>query len=437
MSILLRTLIKEILLEAKAKKTKVSIEDKIKESTDILDQFVNKGYFIHFTDDYKLQGLNVSGNFDTPLGIYTYPFTNQFYKDGEINVPFAGDRKYIMIYELISNQKFVKSSTYSDEDLINDGHKLGFSDKQIDLTKEIAKENTDQEIAMARLMVLLYANIKDEQLQNVEFELKNAKKATFKLIKLGYAGMFDDLGLGIIHSDEPTQAFFVNSKVCTLVKVVNNPEFFAEEHRERMLAALPKILNNDKNFKEKIIEDPHKTNHLDDEHLNMLLNQLSEDELKNIIQNSYYKAFMFIRNIVFKQCFKLTTEFQVWVISFLKKNYHDENVKISNDAFQEIIKQEFKINNENFVEKNKLNDGITFDINDKTISNESLNSITKYFQFSSKEVLNKFIENDKISIIKYMPSNVFVKKAIEGIKKNDSLDQKFVEEMIDKLTSKL
>lgn len=420
MSMLLRALIREILLE----KRRLPVEDRIKEeSIDVLDEYVDKGYFFHFTDDYKLQGLNVGGEFDTPLGIYVYPLISEFYKNGKVTVPFAGNRKYIIIYKQKSGGKFVRSSTYSIEDLKSDGHKLGFNDEQIEKASRIAKFESEP---MSMLMCLLYSTIdKDGKLRS-SFRKENANRATNRLRKLGYIGMFDDDGIGIIYESEPNQAFFVGSDVCEVVKIVNNPKMAKVQHELRIQDYTIKKLNNlsIERLAEEVINDPKVIKFLsNNEKIEELILYLGEDKLKYVLEQvaAISQKFIDTLNVT---CPQLSTEFQLWYIPFIRKIplLPNKKIHISNEAYQELFVSTFS-------KKNNITFSY-FEPIDATLSNESLDVLIDYCQYSSKETIKDIVRNKQdISLLKKIPIDVFSEKVIEGMKKNSSLNDDFIKEI--------
>jgi len=87
-----------------------------------IEQFVEKHkgreelIFISFRDDVYVTFINPKNVYGTPTGIYTYPWENfyddkfkKYVKDYLVpnlskNIPFAGERKYMFMYKLKSNQ---------------------------------------------------------------------------------------------------------------------------------------------------------------------------------------------------------------------------------------------------------------------------------------------------------------------------------------------
>lgn len=226
----------------------------------------NKQYFIHFTNDYKLHGINPHVDYKTPVGIYVYPLTSA---ENIAKVPYAAARKWIIIYECKNYDKLLIVSQYSWRDFATDALKLGFD------PNEVKSQQLSTNYPASALMWCLYNgqfdvedNIgydgelldKDGNVYSPERIKKNkntAIVATKKLLSLGYIGMYDDIGGGVIHPHEPIQAFFVSSRFLNVVDVVHNPHdiVFKTWSNEKRNKHVSKQLNDEEmsnlNFDEK------------------------------------------------------------------------------------------------------------------------------------------------------------------------------------------
>lgn len=416
---LIKTLIKEMILN---EKRRFHVQNRIKEEIiDVLDQYVNKGYFIHFTNDYSLQGLNVKSGFDTPKGIYVYPFIEKFYSNGTFVVPFAGSRNYVIILKPKGN--FVNSSTYSKNDLIEDGQKLGFDKTEIE---EAYKNAKYKETPMSALMYLLY---KDHGKKKIDFSVQNSARATKRLRDLGYVGMFDNEGIGVIHPKEPIQAFFVGSDMCEIVEIVKNPNVEIRKHEERIFRFKQKQF--DKMSNEEILQLIFNN----DLNINSISNHRCIKFFKEISSNFelLQKIYYFIQNnktnnfklIFFNNIKSFNKEFQFWIV---EKEINNENyIIVSNDVYVELIKKYgFKImkniglNNpkEVFFDKS-LQEEILKKLNKTKSAKAAFNFVIKlfgysfnYFPFSDTEFVNKLI-----NILSKFDDNDDINKLIESIKK--------------------
>lgn len=223
----LKTLIHSVLVE----KRRLHDTDRLTTELNKLKSYLNKDLFIHFTNDASLQGVNVKTQYNTPLGIYAYPLNtkiyNQLIKHGE--AMFAMDRKQIIVYREKGN--LLRISQYTLNQFEADAKVLGASDELIDKIKKAKKTNLRKKISnpAACLMYLLYDG---------EFSSLGSSKATNRLIKLGYSGIYDDVGGGVIHRNEPFQVFFVNSAACEIVDVIENPIFLMNQTNKRIIKRL-------------------------------------------------------------------------------------------------------------------------------------------------------------------------------------------------------
>jgi hypothetical protein len=201
--LLLREYIRSILGE----KRRLHDENRVQTEIDKLKLYVDKDLFFHMTDDYRLFGVNPHlGAFDTPVGIYTYPLTSAYFnKFMSSKLGFAQGRKYVVICKPKNINNLIFVSKYTIDDFKNDCIKLKTNPNKV-IDKETIKNNPT-----SMLMRLIYNN-----------NANNFILATKNLIKLGYDGIYDDTAEGVIHSLIPTQAFFVNSSVLTIIDVINN-----------------------------------------------------------------------------------------------------------------------------------------------------------------------------------------------------------------------
>lgn len=389
---LIKTLIHEILIQ---EKRRLPIENRIKEeSTKILDKYVDKeGYYFHFTDDYNLQGLNVRGVWDTPMGIYVYPLVYQFYNNEKVNVPFAGDRKYIIIYKEKTSD-MIKSSTYSFVDLKKDVKKLGFDESDIEKCSSKAKIPNNP---MSILMYFLYA---DKNLE-AQFSHFTATVATNRLKNLGYAGMYDDRALGVIHENEPLQAFFIGTNKCEIVDVVINPSVAKNKNKARLQQKETNLLlkKSPDEIIQEILDDSNKI-FLFKNNIDALKDKLQTVDVKkqiNLINkhknDSKFKYFIYDNAFVFDD--------DVQIILFNSMNWDYSIAKYSNNVFKSMLFEK----TENFL---KFFNNFKIDEN----------------FFLDKDVQNKFIEIIKNTNLNEV--NVLVSQLINVRKINDNFKQKII-----------
>ena len=238
--------------------------------------------FISFVNVQKI-GINPSSTFGTPNGIYTYPLKTSFanlvnYKTNTIDVPYQSKAPGVYILRVKDPSSILDLGTYTEEDLAQDEKKLAqiIIDKFVTVNQMspavgyeyakgllyTAKNNaTYKEIPggvlwnMTRhVFMFLKGQIgfsildgNDDFITNLITGDKN-KQADFndKLVrtrgivsnlekkpttlwnsifrKLGYMGVYDSKGVGIIHKSEKTQAvFFTTQAFDVLEYVLNKP----------------------------------------------------------------------------------------------------------------------------------------------------------------------------------------------------------------------
>lgn len=185
----------------------------------LMSNYIDKGYFIHFTNNQELSvGVNIKTEYDTPLGIYCYPLDSSFVSD---RVPFMGDSKYITVFKP-TNDNYIRTSKYSKGNFFSDVKKLeeevyhGDNFEKEFITECIQNARVDHPVSW--LLYLIY---------NISGGFNNPNKArvTNLFKKLGYSGIFDDLGEGIIHENEATQAVFFSEGYLEVIDFLKNPTF--------------------------------------------------------------------------------------------------------------------------------------------------------------------------------------------------------------------
>lgn len=79
-------------------------------------------------DSWKLS-LNPTQQWDTPFGIYAYPFTAEYYQELiHGSLPFRAKAENVIVFRVKPAAKLLRISEYTDEDLANDLSKLDFPD---------------------------------------------------------------------------------------------------------------------------------------------------------------------------------------------------------------------------------------------------------------------------------------------------------------------
>ena len=173
------------------------------------------GIFFHMSNSDSVYGVNIKTNYNTPAGIYLYPLDSSHYEElinGQL--PFLASAPYIWIFKVDGN--IIKSSTYSEQDLSSDIEKLKEieGEKVTDVTDK-AHIKAIKNHALSQLFYIIY-NLCGG------FGSANIFKVTNLFKKLNYDGIFDDQGLGIIHTAEPIQAVIFSTKNCKPIDIINN-----------------------------------------------------------------------------------------------------------------------------------------------------------------------------------------------------------------------
>jgi len=185
-------------------------------------------HFIHFSQIEKV-GLKLKSEYNTPLGIYTYPLTH--YTLGLLErgrLPFAADRQYLILLQAKSDANLL----YSEPDvpaveyqkLVQNALRISRGERYLIALAE----------GGARIQALNLG-----RLWNVTRRLAAAqpKAWTALWIRLGIDGVVDNAGAKIIHENEPIQAVFFYKGAVEVVDVYRNtmaPESI--KRRERAVA---------------------------------------------------------------------------------------------------------------------------------------------------------------------------------------------------------
>ena len=186
--------------------------------------FKEENIFVSFTDLDKL-GINPQSDYNTPIGIYSYPLKQMYEKNQkEWNIhkkvffPFASNRPYIWVFKPKSNTNIMELSEYSSKDFdrdINKLQKMGYNvDKYIDKMKSEAKHNSPAGFFWYITMSIIKENYDSFKQRTIKWN------ALFR--ELGYDGFTDKTGMGIIHESEPMQAVFFKKDVVEIIDKVLN-----------------------------------------------------------------------------------------------------------------------------------------------------------------------------------------------------------------------
>ena len=163
----------------------------------------NSWAFVTFTNIPKL-GINPVNTFNTPLGIYSYPLVGGT-DSGKIS-NFATERPYAIVFEPINKNKILVLSTYTSYNYYDDVSKL-----------KIAFPDISDGLVLNSIEFSKKPDYPGCWIWNLtrEISLRNKKRGKSTTVwnrimfeVLGYDGVYDDDGEGIIYDDEPFQAVF-------------------------------------------------------------------------------------------------------------------------------------------------------------------------------------------------------------------------------------
>lgn len=215
-------------------------EDVFSELKSIIEKYGMEGIFINFTNTDKL-GINPNNEYNTPTGVYCYPirivYDQVMYPDPNqlgIKVPFAWSMKFINVFKAKNMNNVLILSKYNSAKW----------DEDIDKIKRDMAKNIEDSSRMNKIINDDINNaVKDASVQTVGGRFWNVTRWLSKTYRtynsskypnvvnnwtmifrkiLGYSGVYDNEGKGIIHPAEPLQAvFFDVSSLQRIARVAN------------------------------------------------------------------------------------------------------------------------------------------------------------------------------------------------------------------------
>lgn len=199
---------------------KHSINKKIKERLDRTNTTIAEipNAFITFTSIDKL-GINPRSKYKTPNGIYCYPLSYVYSETGDDKsmevLPFAGDQMYATIFSAKGN--IVNLNSMTDEDKDNYLNILQQADSVIRQLVDRLSTTVEQARVVSPGGIFWYITY---QLSiHLGKNSNNIWNGLFR--KMGIDGCVD-MGTGIIHPNEPTQAVFFTKGVISNEERVYN-----------------------------------------------------------------------------------------------------------------------------------------------------------------------------------------------------------------------
>lgn len=220
----------------------------------------NANIYISMTTIPKL-GLNPLSKWNTPLGIYCYPLKEVWdvykfdtYKN-LTNLPFVGNAPYIQVLEWNGKGRFIDVADYTEQDLKKDIKQLwGIYEESPDFISIAIQEARDEhkDDIPSKIFFKICTTLAGREVGFVEKEVwedrtkkqfkevpfnKGGRKWNSLLRRLGYAGFSDKSGLGVIHRNEPIQAFFLSMEYVKQIEQIENRDYqmFTTPHIPRMV----------------------------------------------------------------------------------------------------------------------------------------------------------------------------------------------------------
>jgi len=199
---------------------------------------------VSYTEINKI-GINPKSKWSTPIGIYFYPL--KYVIDKDLNVPFAGNKAYINVCEIVRPNKILHMQKPTEPQL------------GIDLLKKIFSE-TEVENAIAQIKSWEHVDIRSNYsivwLATQLFANENPISWNTNLRKLGIDG-FIDHGTGTIHANEPTQGVALSANALKVIHVIENvisPSQKSHSPYDIQQNILQYIISNDINDLSKLIK---------------------------------------------------------------------------------------------------------------------------------------------------------------------------------------
>lgn len=247
-------------------------------------------------------GINPQSQYNTPIGIYSYPLTQEYYEKLVKNkLPFAGNQRYINLFSISDS---VNNLSYYDN-LSSDYKKLSQIYNNIE---EVAKNAFDT--AYKRNDVSKFWNL-------TRILSKNAIKWNALLRNLGYTNFYDP-GDGVIHINEPTQFVVLDPRIIIPIESFENP--FNE---------------NDKIYNLSI---PFSAN-LKEEDFNKILKSKDYGRITNILKVGEQKIKPYQIVYLFNQDFERHQFYE-----FLRRMYKNKYLKDDERLLKFILKKTFFYN---------------------------------------------------------------------------------------------
>jgi hypothetical protein len=293
------------------KKAKIDLE-----SLKYLEKFITSEkdpkFFFTMTSINKI-GINPQSQYNTPIGIYSYPLTQEYYeKLIKSKLPFAGNQRYINLFSISDS---VNNLSYYDN-LSSDYKKLS---QIYDNIEEVAKNAFDT--AYKKNIVSKFWNL-------TRILSKTPIKWNALLRNLGYTNFYDP-GDGIIHTNEPTQFVVLDPRIIIPIESFENP--FNENNKIHNLS-IPFTAN------------------LKEEDINNILKSKNYSRITNMLESGEQKIKPYQMAYLFKQDFK-PSEFYEFLRRIYKNKYLKDDERLlkfilyKTFTYDDVVEEVFKIMN--------------------------------------------------------------------------------------------
>lgn len=207
----------------------------VEQKGDMVDDTGVLNLFVSLTAIPKL-GINPRSHYNTPLGIYAYPAEYVFQKVGRklpLNkLPFAGDEPWVNIFRVSEDSNVIDLNEVT-EDMYNEYCQRfveilskRYTNSPLETTNKVVVRFKEEAKTAARVTTpggkLWYVSMAVSQEINKLYREKTRSVTWNKLFRdVGIDG-FVDMGKGIIHPSEPTQAVFFSMKPIQVLDRVEN-----------------------------------------------------------------------------------------------------------------------------------------------------------------------------------------------------------------------
>ena len=232
-----------------------------------LEKFIssptNPKFFFTMTEINKV-GINPRSGYETPLGVYCYPLTKEYYEKLLTNkLPFAGNKPYVNVFTL--NVSTFNMTSYTEADLKRDMNTLKWMYGIKGEIENIAAEpkyppypyviDSLPEEEKKKQLILYDAKLKEYDIAQNKYNssfnshenifvrairearggtpiakfwnltrllARGSKNWNYLMRKLGYTN-FSDPNTGLIHPSEPTQTVILDPTIIVPIETFYNP----------------------------------------------------------------------------------------------------------------------------------------------------------------------------------------------------------------------